>query len=329
VAYIWFKSISSTFRKGSAMIRDASDFNHVPTTTEPEWTGETVAGYRVHPAAAMFPLMYGQEFDDLVTSIAESGLAVPVETYNGLLTDGRNRARAVETLRAGGLDVDLPVTEWRPRDGETVEEHIYRLNVTRRHLTDDQRAVLATALLPRIRAERAARQEASRFSAASPAGDPAAQISEPPTAEPSSGPRSSQVRFQTSTTGCLSELANVSRHKATLAIGLADDVAAGLVPRDEMNAVIRGDIPLRKAGRRPARKDTFRRKAAPVCTEAAGLFDDAPEPIDEPIDEPSVSEEEVLRRWESFKELFAISEHRELRRLMAVIITSERLQFDC
>jgi len=324
VAYIWFKSISPSFLKGSAMIRDASDFNHVPTTTEPEWTGETVAGYRVHPAASMFPLMQGQEFDELVESIAQSGLAVPIEIYNGQLIDGRNRARAVEVLRDRGLDVELPVTEWQPREGETVEGRIFNLNVLRRHLTDDQRAVAATILLPVIRASRAARQAASRFHSGETDGDTASAAQN--SASPVASPRSSQDRFNSSTAGSLSQLANVSRHKSTLAIGLADDVVAGVVPREEMAAVLRGEIPLRKVSRRRKKSPSIKSAATePASGDNASFFDDhGPESLDEPV----ATETEVRRRWERLKQSFAIADHREVRRLMVTVIAEEQRQFD-
>ncbi len=49
--------------------------------------------YRVHPAA-VFPIMSGREFDELVEDVRVIGLREPVVVTSGPLVDGRNRVRA-------------------------------------------------------------------------------------------------------------------------------------------------------------------------------------------------------------------------------------------
>lgn len=95
----------------------------------------------IHPAAELFPLMQGQEFDDLVADIAEHGQREPVVmTPDGQLLDGRNRWRAC--AEAGVT----PITRV-----ETSEPWAYVIstNVHRRHLSESQRAMIGAKIAVR------------------------------------------------------------------------------------------------------------------------------------------------------------------------------------
>lgn len=288
---------------------------------------EVIGGYRVHPVASWFPLLEGQEFEALVESIARAGAAVPIELHNGLLADGRNRVRAVECLRERGLVIELPSVEWAPVGNETIEEHIYAINVHRRHLTDDQRAVLATRLLPQIRAAGADRQASTRFRADATS---AAAKTEPPAKPPKKAVRSRAEKVANSTVGTLARVARVTPHKAARAKKLADSVAAGEVPAAELQAVVRGTkrlqqvaLPKSRASKKPGRKAKASRPTAEK------VWDDADAGEATAQDEAQdVSEAEVRRRWERLKGAFAIADHREVRRQMAAIIAAEQRDFD-
>lgn len=298
----------------------------LPAAPSPGREGETIAGYRIHPFASRLPLIEGPRFEELVESIQEMGIDVPIELNEGLVTDGRNRLRAVEVLRDRGIDVEVRTVEWQPRDGRSVEEHIFARNMVRRHLTDDQRAVLATDLLPIIRAQRAARQAATRFqpaSASETTADPAAQESAPPAHRPPSVPRSSREKDAASTVGQIAGLASVTRHKAAQAVGLADDIAAGLVPEEERDAVLQGKKPLRSAGlkkphRTPAKKKPVERSSLDDLFDSAGGEDEA----------PAVTHEDFIARWERLKAAYAVTEHRELRVIALQHIADEQRRFD-
>lgn len=281
-------------------------------------TLEVIAGYKVHPLASRFPLIEGTEFEDLVDAAARAGRLYPVETHKGFLIDGRNRLRVQEELRSRGIEIDLPVIEWEPTGDETVEEHIWSVNAHRRHQTVDQRAALALVFLPRIRAARQARQEASRFGKTGV--DTAAMISPPPDEAAASPGRSSAEKDAASSVGHLAALANISHYKASQAIALYKAVEEGEVSESEIDAVVAGDKRLRDAA--PRRKKGGRRKPRPQEWDEADdeelVFDCT----------PIACEVEVRRRWEDQKSEFAVADHRDLRRLFMKVIREEQRQFD-
>jgi hypothetical protein len=286
--------------------------------TAGEETLEIIAGYKVHPLASKFPLIVGQEFDDLVEAAARAGRLQPVETHQGLLIDGRNRLRVQEELSRRGIEIEVPVVEWEPIGDETVEERIWSVNAHRRHLTADQRAALALDFLPSIRAARQARQEASRFGRNGT--EAAAVVSPPPNGQAGKPPRTSAEKDAASTIGGLAILANVSNYKAGLGVALSRAIDAGEATESELDAVVAGDkrlidvVPRRKAGggRRPRPRDQDERDEDVLPIDAA----------------PVASEAEVRRRWAEQKAAFAIADHRELRRLYIHVVREEQRLFD-
>ena len=299
---------------------------------------EVIGGFTVHPFASRFPLIIGKEFDDLVEAIRHAGTVAPVELHEGLLIDGRNRVRAVEELRRQGIEIELPATEWRPKGDETVEEHIFAVNMFRRHMTDDQRVALATLLLPAIRESRRRRQAATRFGAA--AQNMAASIS-PPRSDAVDGPhRSSRDKEAASSVGQLAALCKVSQHKARQAAVLADGVASGAISPAEFDAVTAGQkrlcqiVPARKnAGGRSTASKTPSRPAAEFVFDSVWDTDDDDDEGDAgdagDASSHEVTEEDVRQRWDRFfKQHYAIADHCELRKIALRVIDQERREFD-
>ncbi len=91
---------------------------------------------KFHDVANLFPLIEGQEFDELVEDIRANGLQQPIWTYQGEIIDGRNRYRACK--KAG---VEPRFQEW---DGNgSLVAFAISLNVKRRHLNSSQLSVIA------------------------------------------------------------------------------------------------------------------------------------------------------------------------------------------
>jgi len=110
------------------------------TTLAPaENTAELAGPFPVHPAAELFPLMQGADFDAFVEDIRVNGQQEPVVLdADGRLLDGRNRARACTSL---GLRITT-----RRYDGDDPMQFVISHNLHRRHLTDSQRAMIAAEL---------------------------------------------------------------------------------------------------------------------------------------------------------------------------------------
>lgn len=94
-----------------------------------------------HPVADLFPLLDGEEFDELVADIKEHGLREPIiiDQHNRIV-DGRNRYRACVKL---GIEIRQVKAERRTLTDDEARDLIVSLNLRRRHLTTTQRAAIA------------------------------------------------------------------------------------------------------------------------------------------------------------------------------------------
>jgi N6-adenosine-specific RNA methylase IME4 len=96
---------------------------------------------KFHPFAALFPLIEGAEFDDLVADIKANGQREDIVLLDGDVLDGRNRFRAC--LAAGVAPRIVPFR--REFDGDPLAFVISK-NLKRRHLDESQRAMVAAAI---------------------------------------------------------------------------------------------------------------------------------------------------------------------------------------
>jgi ParB-like chromosome segregation protein Spo0J len=96
--------------------------------------------FKVHPLLDAFPLMEGNEFDQLVASIDAQGLQEPIVLAPDGVTivDGRNRYRA---CRAAGRDPTYRTLG--PHYTELfIIDYIASANLVRQHLTVEEREAL-------------------------------------------------------------------------------------------------------------------------------------------------------------------------------------------
>lgn len=92
----------------------------------------TLGGYKVHEAAEKFPLIEGDEFEELIASIEEHGLRDPIvlsDDIPAVLLDGRNRFRA---CKRAGVE-----PQFRTHRGNQID-FIRDVNIWRRHLSKSQ-----------------------------------------------------------------------------------------------------------------------------------------------------------------------------------------------
>lgn len=90
--------------------------------------------YEFHEIAAIFQLLEGRDFDDLVADVRQQGLVQPVILYEGKILDGRNRYRA-----CGAAGVEPRFTEFTGTPEEAIAR-VWSLNYNRRQLSSSQRA---------------------------------------------------------------------------------------------------------------------------------------------------------------------------------------------
>ena len=91
-----------------------------------------------HPYAAIFPMMDRKALQELVASIRDDGLEQPIVTFEGKILDGRNRS-----LACANAQVKPRYVKYKGNDPLA---YVVRANLTRRHLTASQRAMVAAKM---------------------------------------------------------------------------------------------------------------------------------------------------------------------------------------
>lgn len=91
-----------------------------------------------HEYANLFPMMGEVELSKLAESIRENGLRDPIIVFENQILDGRNRYRACEQIGV------VPST--KIFDGDDPLRFVVDHNLHRRHLTESQRAMVASSL---------------------------------------------------------------------------------------------------------------------------------------------------------------------------------------
>jgi hypothetical protein len=96
---------------------------------------------KYHPFAEAWPLLEGPKFDKLVADIKAHGLHYPIALYQEMILDGRNRYRAC--VEAG---VKPRYEQSKAKNDHDALIMSASMNEHRRHLTEDQLAMVASRL---------------------------------------------------------------------------------------------------------------------------------------------------------------------------------------
>ena len=108
-----------------------------------------------HPLAALFPLLAGPDLEALAADIGTNGLAEPIVLLDGQILDGRNRHAACSL--AG---VDPSFSEYVGADPAA---WVVSKNLHRRHLSESQRAMVASRLAGMGRGKPSVNRQICRF----------------------------------------------------------------------------------------------------------------------------------------------------------------------
>lgn len=211
---------------------------------------EVIGEYTVHPAAAVFPLIEGDEFDDLCDSIRSHGVQHPAVVRGTELLDGRNRMRACERLKAEGWAGSCPTVEWKD-DGRNVAEWIWDTNAIRRHMDDDGLVMAASEIHQLIAKENEARKTANLKRDAGPGRGHTKNRGNENVATVS---RDTKTKDSRSTVGQVAAKAGTSMHKARQAVAVQKAIDAGELPADTAREVMAGKKKLRDVAPKPKRK---------------------------------------------------------------------------
>lgn len=112
---------------------------HYPTMNNDNPDETDSQSLPVHPAANLFPLITGHDFDELVADIRANGQREPIVVHDEMILVGRNRYRAC--IAAGIAPTTVP---WDERG--TPEAFVISKNLRRRHLKESERAMVAAKL---------------------------------------------------------------------------------------------------------------------------------------------------------------------------------------
>jgi ParB-like chromosome segregation protein Spo0J len=116
----------------------------------PDDTGIS-GGLKPHPLADIFPRMSDEELEALAQDIAEHGMREPIvlDPHSRMILDGRNRYAAWR-LRGSSHPDRTPLRARpfgsEPGDGTDELAFVLSANLSRRHLTESQRAMVANRL---------------------------------------------------------------------------------------------------------------------------------------------------------------------------------------
>lgn len=107
---------------------------------------------KFHPAAAIFPLLEGDELQSLADSIKAHGLKVRIKTHDGMILDGRNRMTA---CTMAGIEPQFEPAEVNG----SVAGYVWAMNYHRRHLTDGAKVIAAAKYKTEVASEAAKKRQ--------------------------------------------------------------------------------------------------------------------------------------------------------------------------
>ena len=100
--------------------------------------GNETVEYELHELCKLFPPMPEDQFEALVEDIRENGLRDPIVIYENKILDGRHRYRACQVLGRQPVSVIY--------EGDDPIGYVISHNLTRRHMDESQRSMVAARI---------------------------------------------------------------------------------------------------------------------------------------------------------------------------------------
>lgn len=100
---------------------------------------------KFHPLANLFPILEGEEADELTRDIETNGQEEKIILFDGMVLDGRNRYNSCLKLK---LEPETKLFHGSPEDAI---RFVWSKNGVRRHLTTSQRAAIGAEIALKLR----------------------------------------------------------------------------------------------------------------------------------------------------------------------------------
>lgn len=265
----------------------------------------SVPEYMIHPVAELFPAMSATEFAKLKADIAANGLRQPIIIWQEQIIDGRHRYAALKELGKWSAFYERELDD----DADPIAYAI-STNLTRRHLTESQRAMVA-AELANMKKGRPSEENA-----------PIGAFSQDEAAEMLGVSRRSIQRATETRKKAAPELANAVK-EGKVSVAAAAAVAEAVPDKSEQAAIVAKGPNAVKAEAKKAREQKKAAKPKPTPP---------PKPIHEAMDEPKTASEKtptsskfaaVVALWKQIED--AIAEADKSERLRIRFWLSDRL----
>jgi hypothetical protein len=114
-----------------------------------------IGKYVVHELANFFPMLKGEQYEQLYEDIKEHGLQEPIVLFEGKILDGRNRALIAHKL---GLKIKFKDFE-DLKTGKSALQYVISANLHRRHLSDEERVEIGANLAKALMQQNADKEE--------------------------------------------------------------------------------------------------------------------------------------------------------------------------
>ena len=121
---------------------------------------------KYHPLCLMFPLLPQDELQKLGEDLKTNGFRFPIVRWHGMVVDGRNRLEACKLV---GISPTFRDRDDVLKTEEDVAKFIFSANISRRHLSASERAVLAVEF-------KAVIEKAAKDAAAAAGKEPAKKV---------------------------------------------------------------------------------------------------------------------------------------------------------
>lgn len=246
-----------------------------------------INGYPVHPAADVYPLMTGAQWEEFLDDVRRTMKVYEKNVFHeGAILDGRNRERAIEIVeRETGRKVEVTRVEFDASTGELPSDFVKRKNSHRRHMTPDQLAASAVKLhWQRERELSERRKKASQFGSKPDDAAATPEIESPPEVEEGGSRKRNPTTAQR-----IAANQGIKKHRVEKAVKILKEQG-----EDALDKVLNGDVLLNTAF-----KPT--KKAAVELT----------------------IPEQVAKSWESMKKKFAVADHPEVRKELRKLLKAE------